>query len=153
MISDQPMRTVQFLVLALWIGCFLISCAPWRDSYFDNGIGVLTQPEVKSKLGKPHSVEDPLLSKETTWKYRYILTESDLDPWGIKTFGKEAGSVFSGPEGALREKVYCYVYTLFFDEDAVLREWNRELCQVPSPPNPFEKGLSGKLSGSLRIQT
>lgn len=127
----------------------MMSCAPWRDNYFDSGVGVLTQPEVKTKLGKPHIVNDPLLSDETTWMYRYVLTESDLDPWGIKTFGKEAGSVLSGPEGVLREKVYCYVYALTFDKEAVLRKWNRELCQVPSPPNIFQQELSGKLGVPL----
>ena len=130
------------VLLVLCLSCLMVNCAPWRDRYFDNGIGALTQKDVKGKLGKPHIVEAPLLSDETTWKYRYILTEGDLDPWGVKTFGKEAGSVFSGPEGALREKVYCYVYALTFDKETVLRKWDRELCQVPAPPNPFEEGLS-----------
>jgi len=123
----------------------LLSCAPWRDSYFDSGVGELTQPEVREKLGKPHIVDDPLLSDETTWMYRFTLSESDLDPWGFETFGKEAGSVLGGKEGVLREKIYCYVYALKFDKEAVLLEWNRELCQVPTPPNPFEQRLSGKL--------
>ena len=123
----------------------MVGCAPWRDNYFDSGIGVLTQSDVKAKLGKPHIVNAPLLSDETTWVYRHVLSEGELDPWGFKTFGKEAGSLMSGPEGLLREKIYCYVYTLTFDKEAVLRKWNRELCQVPTPPNPFEQGLSGKI--------
>ena len=130
----------------------MMSCAPWRDTYFDNGMDVLTQTEVKEKLGKPHIVEDPLLSDKTTWLYRYILTESDLDPWGIKTFGNQAESVLSGPEGKLRENVYCYVYTLIFDKEGVLRKWNREPCQVPTTPNPFEQGLSGKLRPPVWMQ-
>lgn len=121
----------------------MMSCAPWRDNYFDGGIGVLTQPEVREKLGKPHIVDDPLLSDEIRWMYRQILSEGDLDPWGLTTFGKEAGSVFGGPEGVLREKIYCYVYTLTFDNEAVLRQWNRALCQVPTPPNIFEQDLQG----------
>ena len=95
--------------------CLLVSCAPWRDDYLDGGIGVLTQPDVKGKLGKPHIVNDPLLSPETTWKYRYTLTESELDPLGIKTFGKGAGSVLGGGNGPTPEKVYCFVYVLVFD--------------------------------------
>ncbi len=130
------------LFVVLGLSLFMVSCEPWRDSYLDKGIGVLTQPEVREKLGKPHAIEDPLLSDETTWRYRYVLTEGDLDPWGIKTFGKEAGSVLSGPEGTLREKVYCYVHVLVFDKEKVLREWERELCQVPTRPNPFEQTLS-----------
>ncbi len=120
----------------------MASCSPWRDSYFDGGMDELTQKDVRAKLGKPHIVEAPLLSDVTTWKYRYVLSEGDLDPVGIKTLGKEAGSVLGGPEGALREKVYCYVYELRFDQAAVLRQWDRQLCQVPSVPNPFEQGLS-----------
>lgn len=132
-----------FYLLLIWLSIFLVSCSPWRDRYFDHGIGELTQPDVREKLGKPHIVDDPLLSDETTWIYRYVLTEGDLDPWGIKTFGKEAGSVLSGPEAVLREKIYCYVYALTFDKEEILRRWKRDLCQVPSPPNPFEQGLSG----------
>lgn len=139
----KPVKTYLFLLLAVALSALMVSCSPWRDTYFDGGIGELTQPDVRDKLGKPHVVDDPLLSDETTWMYRYILTEGDLDPWGITTFGKEAGSVLGGKEGVLREKVYCYVYALTFDKEAVLRRWNRELCQVPAPPNPFEQGLSG----------
>ncbi len=132
-----------FSLLAIGLSCLMMSCAPWRDSYFDSGVGELTQPDVRGKLGKPHIVDDPLLSDETKWMYRYVLTEGDLDPWGIKTFGKEAGSVLSGPEGILREKVYCYVYALTFDKEEVLRHWKRDLCEVPTPSNPFEQEISG----------
>ncbi len=132
------MKYCPFLLI-VGLCALLMSCAPWRDSYFDSGIDELTQSEVREKLGKPHRVDDPLLSDETTWMYRFTLSEGDLDPWGLETFGKDAGSVFSGPEAVLREKIYCYVYALTFDKDAVLRKWNRELCQVPTPPNPFEQ--------------
>lgn len=128
----------------------MMSCAPWRDRYFDSGVDELTQPEVKKKFGKPHIVNDPLLSDETTWMYRYTLSESDLDPWGIMTFGKEAGSVLSGPEAVLREKVYCYVYVLTFDKAAVLRDWKREPCQIPKPLDPFQRRLSGKLKPPMK---
>ncbi len=119
-----------------------MGCAPWRDSYFDGGVGELTQPEIRKKLGKPHKVDAPLLSDETTWMYRYTLTESDLDPWGIKTFGKEAGNLFGPADASLREKVYCYVYALTFDQKGVLRHWERDRCQIPKQPDPFPNGLS-----------
>ena len=143
--GEDRFVTYRFLLLAMGLCCLMLSCAPWRDNYFDNGIGELTQSDVKAKLGKPHIVNAPLLSDETTWVYRHVLSEGELDPWGIKTFGKEAGSLMSGPEGLLREKIYCYVYTLTFDKEGVLRHWKRELCQVPTPPKPFEQGLSGEL--------
>ncbi len=142
-VLDVRCLNIYWFVTIIGISCLIIGCVPWRDRYLDDGVGVLTQPDVRTKLGKPHMVLDPLLSDETTWKYRYTLSDSDLDPWGIRTFGKEAGSVLSGPEGVLREKVYCYVYELTFDKEAVLRKWARALCQVPTPPNPFEQGLSG----------
>jgi len=131
------------LLLVMILGCLLVSCSPWRDSYLDSGVGVLTQAEVREKLGKPPVVDDPLLSDDTTWMYRYILSEGELDPWGIKSFGQQAGSVLSGPEGKMRQKVYCYVYVLTFDKESVLREWKREECQVPLPPNPFQQRLNG----------
>jgi len=141
--SETRMVKSWFFLLVLGLGGLLISCSPWRDSYLDNGVGVLTQAEVREKLGKPPAVDEPLLSDDTTWMYRYILSEGDLDPWGIKTFGQQAGSVLSGPEGKLREKVHCYVYVLTFDKEAVLRQWKREECQVPATPNPFQQQLTG----------
>lgn len=131
------------LLLIMILGCLLVSCSPWRDSYLASGVGVLTQAEVREKLGKPPIVDDPLLSDDTTWMYRYILSEGELDPWGIKSFGQQAGSVLSGPEAKMRQKVYCYVYVLTFDKESVLRHWKREECQVPATPNPFQQKLPG----------
>ena len=132
-------------LLAVGLCCLMVACAPWRDDFFDSGVGVLTQTDVKEKLGTPHLVNEPLLSDETTWSYRHVLSESELDPWGFKTIGQEAGSLLGGANGLSQEKIYCYVYILTFDKDAVLRHWKRELCEVPTPPNLFEQGLSGKL--------
>jgi len=134
-------RVTPCSVLILCI--LLVACAPWRDSYFDDGVGVLTQADVKGKLGKPHVIKDPLLSDETTWIYRFAMSESELDPSGVKAFGKEAGSLIGGAKGGPREKVYCFRYILTFDKDGVLRHWEREICQIPKPPDPFQQGLSG----------
>jgi hypothetical protein len=137
----RPVHVHQIVIFTLCIS--LVACAPWRDRYFDDGVGVLTQSDVKGKLGKPHLVDDPLLSDETTWTYRYAITESELDPSGVKSFGKKAGNLMGGPNGGAREKVYCYVYTLKFDKGGVLRHWEREICQIPKPPDPFQNNLSG----------
>jgi hypothetical protein len=127
----------------LWsLSLILSGCIPWQDSFLKKGTGSLTQSDVRERLGKPHIVKAPLLSDETTWTYRYALSESELDPWGIKTFGKQAGSVFGGQKGGPREKVYCYSYVLTFDKAGVLRHWDRETCQLPAPPDPFTQGLS-----------
>lgn len=143
-------ETVRFLMvtrvrfcMVLMFCAVLAACSPWRDSYFDGGVGVLTQSEVKGKLGRPHMVKDPLLSDETTWMYRYALSESELDPYGVKTFGKQAGDLMGGNKGGAREKVYCYIYFLTFDKEGVLRHWYREICQIPKPPDPFQRSLSG----------
>jgi hypothetical protein len=121
----------------------LVACAPWRDSYFDGGVGVLTQSDVKGKLGRPHMIKEPLLSDETTWTYRFAISESELDPSGVKSFGKQAGSLMGGAQGGPREKVYCFMYILNFDKDGVLRRWEREVCQIPKPPDPFQNDLTG----------
>ena len=130
----------------LWLCCALmalaVGCSHWRDAYFDGGVGTLTQDDVREKLGKPHVVKDPLLSDETTWTYRFALTESDLDPSGIKTFGKQAGSLLGKASGGPREKVYCYLYVLTFDKEGILRHWEREECPLPKAPDPFQRSLS-----------
>ena len=131
------------LCLVLMLCLALAACSHWRDSYFDDGIGELTQADVKGKLGKPHMVKDPFLSDETTWTYRYAISESELDPSGVKSFGKQAGNLMGGAKGGSREKVYCYMYILTFDKEGILRHWEREVCQIPKPPDPFQNGLSG----------
>lgn len=139
----EPQRRRGYVRWLIWIVLlYPVGCVPWQDSFLDGGTGSLTQTQVREKLGKPHLVKEPLLSDETTWTYRYALLESELDPWGIKTFGKEAGSVFGDKEGGFREKVYCYSYVLTFDKEGVLRRWVRETCQLPQPPDPFSQGLS-----------
>lgn len=142
--APQPVVVAQlspYVVLMLCIA--LVSCAYWRDSYFEDGLGVLTQSDVKGKLGRPHKVKAPLLSDETTWTYRYAISESELDPSGVKSFGKQAGGLMGGDKGGLREKVYCYMYILTFDKNAILRHWEREICQIPKEPDPFQNSLSG----------
>ena len=137
------LRTKRFRALFSGFLVFLlVGCAPWRDSFLDEGKGTLTQTMVREKLGKPHKVKDPILSEETTWIYRFTLTESELDPWGIKTFGKQAGSLFGNKPPGTDEKIYCYTYILTFDKEEILRHWEREECQLPKPPDPFQGGIS-----------
>ncbi len=138
------------LVVNLFFSCVglmlclgLVACSHWRDSYFDNGVGVLTQSDIKAKLGKPHMVKDPLLSDETTWTYRFAMSESELDPSGVKALGKQAENLMGGAQGGPREKVFCFMYILTFDKEGILRHWEREICQIPKPPDPFQSGISG----------
>ena len=131
-------------MVLLFLCCgLMMSCAPWRDRYFDGGVNELTKENIKEKLGKPHIVKDPLLSDESIWKYRFALTESELDPWGVKTLGIKASGALSGPDGSPRQRVFCYVYVLRFDKENILRQWERVLCEIPKPPDPFKQNLSG----------
>ncbi|MCA9497615.1 MAG: hypothetical protein KC588_00330 [Nitrospira sp.] len=144
--SVTPHRLVvnQLIPCVVFMLCLaLVACSHWRDSYFDNGVGVLTQSDVKGKLGKPHMVKDPLLSDKTTWTYRFAMSESELDPSGVKALGKQAGSLMGGAQGGPREKVFCFMYILTFDKEGILRHWEREICPIPQPPDPFQRGLSG----------
>jgi hypothetical protein len=135
-------RVLQFLayVIILIIMGVQIGCSHWRDDYFDDGVGVVTQEDVRKKLGKPHIVKDPFLSEETTWIYRYGVSESELDPMGVKTLGQgvnvladtAASLIGKGGGGGedQRERVLCIRYVLIFDGSKVLREWKREPCQT-----------------------
>lgn len=136
------------LLLAVFLLYFFgthVGCSHWRDSYFDDGVGVVTQEDVRKKLGKPHIVKDPFLSEETTWIYRYGVSESELDPIGVRTIGQgvnalsEAAASLIGKGGKgggeQRERVLCIRYVLTFDDKKVLRDWKREPCQPPRENN------------------
>ena len=114
---------------------------------FDDGVDEITQEDVRKKLGKPHIVKDPFLSKETTWIYRYGVSESEINPMGIRTIGQgvnvladTAASLIGKGGGAKeqRERVLCIRYVLIFDESRVLRKWTREPCQTRRQNNLLE---------------
>ncbi|RMH31822.1 MAG: hypothetical protein D6690_15250 [Nitrospirae bacterium] len=124
-------------IFAVSLVAISVSCTHWREAYFDEGIDHLTQMDIRKKLGKPHIVKQSLLEPETTWIYRYTLTESELDPLGMKSvskgvseMGNAAASLIGkgGQNGTSREAVYCFKYLLTFDEEQVLRAWKREPC-------------------------
>jgi len=133
------------------MGVALLMCAvivggcigPWRDRYFDNGVDKLTQSEVAERLGPPHTAKTPALGGNTVWTYRFPMSDKELHPWnpgnltaGPKTKSSPSPSPFgkSMPAGdeTYREPLYCYRYTLVFDEEKVLKSWKREDC-VPRP--------------------
>ena len=136
-------------VCRLWAHRVLVYVGHWRlvttgeMSYFDDGVGEVTQQDVRIKFGKPHIVNDPFLSEETTWIYRYGLSESELDPMGVKTLGTgvnklgETAAALIGKgsqDGGPRERVVCVRYVLTFDETKVLREL--EARTLPDRLNP-----------------
>lgn len=133
-----PVRlTACFLLLALVI---LSSCGgPWRDQYLNKGVKRLTQDEIAEKFGPPSTAKTPVLGGDTVWTYRVPMGDREVHPWdpssltaGKKTKAPPSPSPFgkslAGAEEPYREPLYCYRYTLLFDEDKRLKDWKREEC-------------------------
>jgi hypothetical protein len=118
------------LLAALHIG-FSGCGGPWRDTYFKEGVGRLTQEEVRERLGPPHTAKTPALGGDSLWTYRFALGEQELTPWNTSVIADASNSVTSlmgkGGESAKRT-LYCYRYTLTFSEDKTLKSWKREEC-------------------------
>jgi hypothetical protein len=111
---------------------------PWRDGYFKKGVDRLTQTDVIEKLGPPHTAKTPALGGDTIWTYRVPYSDKDLDPMdlsGITTAANEAASLIGKPaQDGPKPTLYCYRYTLTFDEQKILKSWKREEC-VPGTRN------------------
>lgn len=104
---------------------------PWRDTYFKNGVGRLTQDEIRERLGPPHTAKTPALGGDSLWTYRFALSEQELTRWNSSFVADASHSVTSmmgkGTETA-KPTLYCYRYTLTFSEDKTLKSWKREEC-------------------------
>lgn len=138
--------TVNLLILrSAWF--VLLVCAimaagcvgPWRDRYLDRGVKKVTQGDVAEQFGPPHTAKTPALGGDTVWTYRFPMSDKELHPWnpgnltaGPKTRASSSPSPFGkslpGSEESYREPLYCYRYTLAFDEAKVLKSWKREDC-------------------------
>ena len=104
---------------------------PWRDTYFKKGVDRLTQEEIQEKLGPPHTAKTPVLGGDSLWTYRLVLSEKDLVSWQPTFFGEATQSVGAlvGKGGETpKPTLYCYRYTLTFNEEKVLKSWKREEC-------------------------
>jgi hypothetical protein len=117
-------------VLALSSG--LWACGgPWRDGYFSKGVDRLTQDQIVEKLGPPHTAKTPALGGDTVWTYRVPLTEKELSPMhfsGLASATQQATSLLGKPGEGPKEMLYCYRYTLTFNEQKILKRWKREEC-------------------------
>jgi len=123
---------------------FLAACgAPWRDGYFKKGVDRLTQEEVSEKMGPPHTAKTPALGGDTIWTYRVPYSDKDLDPMdlsGITNAANEAASLIGkGPQDGPKPTLYCYRYTLIFNEQKILKSWKREEC-VPGTRESLHAG-------------
>jgi hypothetical protein len=128
-------------LLPLVMGAVTACGGPWRDGYFKKGVQRLTQDEVSEKLGPPHTAKTPALGGDTVWTYRVPYSDKDLDPMdlsGITCAANEAASLIGkGAQDGPKATLYCYRYTLAFDEQKILKSWKREEC-IPGTRNALQ---------------
>ena len=117
-------------VIALAVA--LTACGvPWRDTYFKSGVDRLTQDEVREKLGAPHTAKTPALGGDSIWTYRVPMGDKELESIAAPGFGsatESVGALLSKGAEAPKPTLYCYRYTLMFNEQKVLKSWKREEC-------------------------
>lgn len=121
--------TVGMLLLA---GAMFACGGPWRDGYFKKGVDRLTQDEVTEKLGPPHTAKTPALGGDSVWTYRVPISDRELASVNFSHLGdtvKEASALMGkAAEQGPKPTLYCYRYTLVFNEQKILKEWKREEC-------------------------
>ena len=124
----QHLFTAGMLLLA---GTMLACGGPWRDGYFKKGVDRLTQAEVTEKFGPPHTAKTAVLGGDSVWTYRVPLAEKELSPLhfaGLADAATQATSLTGKPGEGPKEMLYCYRYTLTFNEQKILKQWKREEC-------------------------
>jgi hypothetical protein len=116
------------LILATLAACG----GPWRDKYFKKGVDRLTQEEISDTMGPPHTAKTPALGGDTTWTYRVPYSDKELNPMdlsGITNAANEAASLIGkGAQDGPKPTLYCFRYTLTFNEQKILKRWKREEC-------------------------
>jgi hypothetical protein len=130
------MRRVHQYTLAvggfILAGVLLACGGPWRDGYFKSGVDRLTQDEVAEKFGSPHTAKTPALGGDTVWTYRVPISDRELASVSFSGLGdtvKEASALMGkASEQGPKAMLYCYRYTLTFNEQKILRQWKREEC-------------------------
>ena len=130
------MRRVHQYTLAvggfILAGVLLACGGPWRDGYFKKGVDRLTQDEVAEKFGPPHTAKTPVLGGDSVWTYRVPISDRELASVSFSGLGdtvKEASALMGkASEQGPKAMLYCYRYTLTFNEQKILRQWKREEC-------------------------
>jgi len=126
--ARQHLFMVWLFILA---GAMLACGGPWRDGYFKSGVDRLTQDEVIEKFGPPHTAKTPALGGDSVWTYRVPLAERELSSLhfaGLANAASQATSLMGKPGEGPKEMLYCYRYTLVFNEQKILKQWKREEC-------------------------
>ena len=118
--------------LVLILAMTLAACGgPWRDIYFKKGVDRLTQDDIREKLGNPHTAKTPALGGDSIWTYRVSMGDKELESItapGLSSAGESVGALLSKGGDAPKPTLYCFRYTLTFNEQKVLKSWKREEC-------------------------
>jgi hypothetical protein len=121
----QYMSMVSVVLLA---GAMFACGGPWRDGYFKKGVNRLTQDEVVETFGPPHTAKVHVLGGDSIWTYRVPISDKELAVVNFSHLTEKAQltatSIVDGPKAML----YCYRYILTFNEQKILKEWQREEC-------------------------
>jgi hypothetical protein len=125
----RHLLTVGMFLLA---GTILACGGPWRDGYFKKGVDRLTQDEVVERFGPPHTAKNPALGGDSVWTYRVPLSDKELASVSFSGLGDAVQTASAligkaGPDGP-KAMLYCYRYTLTFNEQKILKQWKREEC-------------------------
>ena len=73
-----------------------------------------------------------MLGGDSVWTYRVPISDKELASVSFSHLGdavQQASSLIgkAGPEGP-KVMLYCYRYTLTFNEQKILKHWKREEC-------------------------
>jgi hypothetical protein len=113
-------------------GAMLACGGPWRDHYFDRGVDRLTQEDVSGRMGPPHTVKTPTLGGDSVWTYRVPISDKELASVTLSGLTDPVQEVTAlmgkaAPDSP-KAMLYCYRYTLTFNEQKILKQWKREEC-------------------------
>ena len=132
MIRHIPAFRMTACGLVMVLAMTLAACGgPWRDSYFKKGVDRLTQDDVREKLGAPHTAKTPALGGDSVWTYRVPMGDKELESITSPGFGsatESVGALLGKPGEGPKPTLYCYRYTLTFNEQKILKSWKREEC-------------------------
>lgn len=124
-------RTFTPILVLLLAGVILACGGPWRDKYFKKGVNRLTQDQVADRLGPPHTAKAPALGGDTIWTYRVPISDKELDPLNFSALAeatRDAAALIGKASEGPKDRLYCYRYTLTFNEEKILKQWKREEC-------------------------
>ncbi|HSF67474.1 MAG TPA: hypothetical protein VLA67_08585 [Nitrospiraceae bacterium] len=126
------MRRIRRHLFGIWmvflVGAMLACGGPWRDGYFQKGVDRLTQDEVVEKFGPPHTAKTPVLGGDSVWTYRVPISDKELASVSLSHLTDRAQQAATSIADGSKATLYCYRYTLIFNEEKILKQWKREEC-------------------------